>query len=426
MLIALSGVTTLFVQRVYAESGLTSADSALVMSLSTGETVYSLHEDRKLPLGGLTNLMTALTVVDQMHDSSEYDNAVIVTKEIASYGSDFKKGDKVTVRDLLYALLIGNSEEAAHALSLYTCSSENKFVAAMNAKAQELGMKNTVFITVSEDDPAGQYSTVADLSTLVRAALNEPMIRRILTAESWTTSGKSTRSVTFRNADKLTYRGGEFVHRYARTLKKGTCSGIAVARRDGMEMLAIVLKEPNRSFLADAKSMLDYGFRHVTKNSVFAADRRVGIIKIRHGAKTILPVYTKYKGYAYVPAEGSDSLIQTKKVIYRHLTAPIKAGTKAGEYRIYVAGELTGTVDLIVKKDVKTGWLPSRIYISNAATVIICLLAAAFILLRLRIRSIRRKKRRMAARRRQKRIREMAMRQYEIDEDRRRRHWTYH
>lgn len=127
----------------------------------------------------------------------------------------------------------------------------------------------------------------------------------------------------------------------------------------------------------------------------------------------------------YVPKEGSDSLIRTQTIIYDKLEAPVKAGTKAGELQVYVADELTGTVDLVVKEDVKTGWFPSYLYISNGLTILIAAVLLCLLYFVLRIRRIRRRKRLLAERRRKQKIREIALREYEIEEDRKRRNWTY-
>ena len=89
-----------------------------------------------------------------------------------------------------------------------------------------------------------------------------------------------------------------------------------------------------------------------------------------------------------------------------------------------MADELKGTVDLIIKKDVPIGWAPSKIYISNLATVMICTVLGLTILFFVRVTSVRkRREKRREAIRRQK-IRAMARKQLEIDEDRRRRNWT--
>ena len=82
-------------------------------------------------------------------------------------------------------------------------------------------------------------------------------------------------------------------------------------------------------------------------------------------------------------------------------------------------------MDLVVKEDVKTGWFPSYLYISNGLTILIAVVLLCLLYFVLRIRRIRRRKRLLAERRRKQKIREIALREYEIEEDRKRRNWTY-
>jgi hypothetical protein len=110
--------------------------------------------------------------------------------------------------------------------------------------------------------------------------------------------------------------------------------------------------------------------------------------------------------------------------MYDDLTAPLKEGSKVGEFRIYVADELKGTVDLVTKTEVKRGWWPSRYYISNFATVIIGIILFLILLLILRILYVRKRRDKIKAAKRERRLREMARQQLAMEEDRRRRNWT--
>ena len=106
-----------------------------------------------------------------------------------------------------------------------------------------------------------------------------------------------------------------------------------------------------------------------------------------------------------MPPEGSNDLVQTEVVMYDDLKAPLKEGSKVGEFRIYVADELKGTVDLVTKTDVKRGWWPSRYYISNFATVVICLVLLAIAALIMRILYVRKRREQIKAARRERRLR---------------------
>ena len=192
-----------------------------------------------------------------------------------------------------------------------------------------------------------------------------------------------------------------------------------------MSLVVVLFDEAEGKSAEDATKLFNYGFKKATQKVIIKKGIKVGRVKVKHGAKTRMKVYTSGKGYVYIPPEGSDSLVKTEVVIYNNVEAPLKSGDKVGEYRIYVANELTGTVDLVVNEDDKVGWLPSYIYISNMMTVTICVTLFIIFLLLVRARNIRRRRKRLRTRKHKEKIREIARQRLEIEEDRRRRNWTY-
>ena len=116
-------------------------------------------------------------------------------------------------------------------------------------------------------------------------------------------------------------------------------------------------------------------------------------------------------------------MIREADCLSKNLNAPLKEGSKVGEYRIYVADELKGTVDLITKTNIRRGWWPSKYYISDLATIIIGVILFLILLLIARILYVRKRKEQIKAARRERRIYELAMQQLEAEEDRRRRNW---
>ena len=188
-------------------------------------------------------------------------------------------------------------------------------------------------------------------------------------------------------------------------------------------MIVILMDSAKENAAREATSLFEYADSKVTKNTIVKKGKQSGYAKVRGGAVTRVPAYTETKGFAYVPPEGSDSLIQTQVAMYDDLRAPLSKGDKVGEFRIYVADELKGTVDLIIKEDVPEGWFLSRYYISNTATIVLGAVMFLLLMFLLRVWHVRRRRARRREAIRRARIRELAMKQLEIDEDRRRREW---
>lgn len=386
------------------------AGSAVVYSASTSQLVYAYHEDRKVTPGDLTKIMTAMIVIDNMHSKKEFNAKIEVTSAAASKDKKLPAaGETVKLSKLLEMMLVGGSDAATDLLVSYSTSSLETFVNQMNAKASSIGLMDTQFANATGAYSTRQYSSAYDCAVIVQYALRyEPIKKILMTAKNDIEYGSLEGSMQgmVENPSSLQYMG--------------------FASEKDMQLVVVMLDADGKTRQKEAKSLLNYGYKKVTMNTIVQADKKVGKAKVRHGARTMVPAYTAGKGYAYIPPEGSETLVQTQVVMYDDLVAPLEAGSKVGEYRIYVADELKGTVDLVIKKDVGKGWPPSYLYISNLATVL-CVLGILLILyIILRIRAYKRKRRRMKELKRQQKIREAARRQLEIEEDRKRRGWTYH
>lgn len=410
-----------------------SSSSYIVMSGSTSERVAVYHADRKMQPGAITMLMTAMVVIDNMYDDRELDNTVVIDDKLAKYGDTFKKGETISVGDLLVSMLAGGDVQSAEALASYSASSREIFINEMNSKAMELGIMDTEFSNPGGEYSTDQYSTAADLAVITQAAFRYPEIRDVLKLTGASVNAvvkDEKRTVEIKPSNPLLSGDSGESYKYVIGGISGSLGNpvnasqfAAVSVKDDMQIIVILMDSDKDKMASEAKALLEYGDGRVTKNTIVKKDKRSGYAKVKGGAKTRVPAYTAGKGFAYVPPEGSDKLVQTRVVMSDDLEAPLKKGDKVGEFRIYVADELKGTVDLVIKEDVPPGWPPSRIYISNRAVVILCVLALLVLLFIIRVIYVKRRRvKRKAAMRRQK-IRELARMQMEMDEDRRRRDW---
>ena len=411
-----------------------SADSYIVISGSTSEVVLEKHSERKLSLGKITMLMTAMVVIDNMYNDRELKNTVEITSDFDSLGSVYKAGDTVTVGDLLNSMLVGGSGQAAEALAAYSASSRDIFINEMNSKAMELGLMDTHFTNAAGYFNAQHYSTAHDCAVIVQAAERYQLIKDALSKRSVSfrvTNPDGDRNVTLDSTNPLLVgkkpselysliRGGILSY-LGDPIYSSQYAGIATS--DDMQLIVIMLDADDEMLPYEAKALLEYGDLKVTRSVIVKANKRVGRAKIRGGSKTYAGAYTETKGFVYVPPEGSSDLVETQVVMFDDLNAPLKEGAKVGEYRIFVADELKGTVDLIIKKNIPKGWWPSRYYISNMATVIIGVILFLILLLIARILYVKKRRAQIRAARRERRIYELAMQQLEAEEDRRRRNW---
>jgi len=186
---------------------LLSSQSALIMNNKTGEVLYQKNANRVMPIASISKLMSAIVLLDADLNMNEL---VTITPEeidrLKGTGSRLSIGTSLPRKELLHLSLMSSENRATHALARTYPGGINAFVAAMNAKAQSLGMNNSRFY-----EPTGldyrNVSTAHDLSRLVAAASKYPLIRRNSTSNYGAVSTASG-SLRYKNSNALVREGG--------------------------------------------------------------------------------------------------------------------------------------------------------------------------------------------------------------------------
>ncbi len=161
------------------------AKSAIAVNIETDTILYEKNIQEKMPIASLTKLMTALIILEK----NELDSHVIISRTaIASEGNkgNLKVDEKITVKNLLYLLLVNSSNDAAVAVAEHIAGSENEFVKLMNQKAEELGLSDTCFINATGLDlnNKSNYSTAYDLVKLTDHISDKPLLWEIMRIQS--------------------------------------------------------------------------------------------------------------------------------------------------------------------------------------------------------------------------------------------------
>ncbi len=169
---------------------------AILVNTTTGEILAERRAFERMVPASMTKVMTLLVAVEAMEDQeAQLQDVVTITQEICdesySSGSSFVGygvGDTATVEDLLYGAILPSGADAAMALAEYTSGTQEAFAERMNRKAQELGISETTHFTncvglYNED----HYSTAYDMCVIMRAAIDNELCRKVLSAHTWTT-----------------------------------------------------------------------------------------------------------------------------------------------------------------------------------------------------------------------------------------------
>lgn len=168
------------------------SNNAILYNLNNNEILYEKNSEQTIKIASLTKIMTAIVAIENIEDINKqvtitYDMLKGLREENALV-LGFKVGDVVTYNDLLYATLLPSAADAANALAISTFGSISNFVEQMNNKANELGLKNTLFTNTTGIDFNDNHSTVKDVAVILKYALNNEKFKEIYTSKTYTTT----------------------------------------------------------------------------------------------------------------------------------------------------------------------------------------------------------------------------------------------
>lgn len=225
----------------YVNASTSSASSYVLMDETTGRILASKDMHSKRLIASITKIMTAVIAIE----SNKVDDIVVVDESVLkAYGSGIyiEVGEEISLKDLLYGLMLRSGNDAAAMIATYVAGSEEKFVEMMNNKAVELGMKNTIFYNASGlPTPHGNYSSCYDMALLTRYAMKYDLYREIVSTEKYkVTTNKKT--YIWNNKNKLLrydyITGGKtgYTEESGRTL-------VSTATIDDMHLIVVTIRD---------------------------------------------------------------------------------------------------------------------------------------------------------------------------------------
>jgi D-alanyl-D-alanine carboxypeptidase (penicillin-binding protein 5/6) len=223
-----------------------------------GEAVWAGQPDRPLPMASLAKLMTALVIAE----SGGLDQVVTVgpgTAQATGTRIGIRPGERYLAADLFTAMLVRSANDACRALADWKGGDLTGFVALMNARAAELGMTQTRFANACGHDAPGQASSVRDLARLARAAIAQPRIALDVRRLRYTLRSQAGRTIPMNTTNALLEQvPGAIGLKTGYTPGAGRCL-IALAQRDGHEVLVVLLHAPDRWW--DSVALIELAFR---------------------------------------------------------------------------------------------------------------------------------------------------------------------
>lgn len=235
------------------------ARAAVLVDLTSGATLYAKNADARLPMASTTKITTAAVALAHARLS----DLVSVSKNAATVGEStmsLVQGERLTVRQLLYGMLLNSGNDAAVALAEHVGGTQKKFVGMMNSLASSLGMRNTRYATPHGLDAAHHFSSARDLATIAEYALRDATFRKIVSTENFhIRATKHNKEHWLGNINHVMYwyPGVDGV-KPGDTDAAGLCQVVS-DWRDGHHLLAVLLNTP--TLWIDIRNLLNYGAR---------------------------------------------------------------------------------------------------------------------------------------------------------------------
>ena len=344
--------------------------SAVLIDASTGTILAEKNADKKMYPASLTKIMTAILAIEMgdLSDVIKVDDAT--PYEITGSHIALEPGEMLTLKDMLYALMLPSANDAALAIAKYYGKTEKEFVKLMNDKAKDLGAYNTHFVNPHGLHDDNHYTTAADLALITRYAMKNETFREIVKTVKYEVkpTNKKSEPRNFKNLNKLICNSGYGQicvdginigpeYEYATGVKTGYTPEagntlVASAEKNGTELIAVAMQGESLEMYQDAHNLFNYGFDEYESTTLINKNTFVQNIKIENGDSKEISAIAE-NGFKTLIKKDSAKEIESKIVI-NDITPPLEANSIVGKIDFMQGKEVIGSVNLITPTQVKS------------------------------------------------------------------------
>lgn len=321
-----------------------AASAAILMDFTTGKVIFAKNSTERRAPASTTKILTALVALER----GEL-NQVITTSHNASKigGSSIwlAPGEKHTLKELLYGILLNSGNDASVAVAEGLAGSEVKFAEWMNEKARAIGAKDTCFKNSNGLPEPGHYTTAYDLALITRYALHNPVFAEIVKTKkkaiNW--PGREYHRLLV-NHNKLLWRY-EFADgvKTGYTKQAGRCL-VASATKNGQRLIAVVLN--SKLMYEDTRKLFEYGFNNYQLLTVVGSGQEIGSIPVMEGIVSRVPVLPQ-RPVTLVVSKGQTNKVKVNLEIPRSLHAPVERLQQVGELEVKIDAKVLAKIPVV-------------------------------------------------------------------------------
>lgn len=320
------------------------AKSLILIEASTGKVLYENNADEALPPASVTKIMTLLLVMEAIDRGEiKLNDPVTVSEAAAAMGGSqvyLKVGEQLTVEEMIKCVVIASANDAALALAELLAGSEEAFVALMNKRAKELGMKNSHFENTNglDDTTENHVISARDIAIMSAELMEHSTILKYTTI--WQDSIRNGSFVLTNTNRLIRFYPGANGLKTGSTSKAGFCIS-AAAKRDGMQLIAVVMGASTRDGRNEtAKQMLNWGFANYARITVEQSERLS--VSVKYGKTD--RVKAVYDPFDLIVAKANVQKLEKDIQLKDSVQAPVQIGDPIGKMVCMVDGEIVREV----------------------------------------------------------------------------------
>lgn len=317
-----------------------SARSAILIDADSGTVIYEKNSHDKLPPASITKVMTLLLIMEALDNGSlKLTDKVNTSEYAASMGGSqifLEPGEQMTAEEMLKGIALASGNDASVAMAEKLAGTEEQFVALMNERAKELGLKDTHFVNCNGLPVADHYTSAHDIAVISRELLKYPDITKYTGLYQDYLRKTSEKPFWLVNTNKLVrfYSGAD-------GLKTGYTSEAkycltATAKRDNFRIIAVVMGEPNtKTRNSEVSQMFDYAFAQYVNYPIFKTGESIGSLQVEKGTVANLPLTAK-QPYSVLLRKGTATKdIRYELKLNESIKAPVAKGQPIGHLVVY-------------------------------------------------------------------------------------------
>ncbi len=329
------------------ETPAVSAEAAILMDADSGRILYAKDIHTRRLIASTTKLMTALVALESTPD---WNTVIQVKAEYQAEGSSMylRVGEKLTLKELLYGLLLASGNDAALAIAGGCAGSVETFVDWMNQRADSLGMKDTHFVNPNGLDDEDHYSTAYDMALLAQEVLKNEGLKGLVATRSAHVAGR-----TLTNHNKLLWRYEGCIGMKTGYTDAAGRTLVSCAKRGEQTLICVTLKD--RDDWKDHAALFDHGFQNYPPHLLARKDKVFRTLPVTGSLLPQVDVVTA-SDVVYPLAEGER--VRVKIMLPELVYAPVGANTIAGKLTFLIGEEQVGETYLLYAESVPENVVP--------------------------------------------------------------------